>query len=92
MTVNSVHFTHDVALETRFDPATLTVKYVAVVEVAARSHRDLRYAVARAREVLKDTPEVINDVELRIDDEAYENIVEARRKRARRAAKLGFHS
>ena len=57
----------DVVLEGRLQDDGL-LKYVAVVYQTARTRTDLRAAVERAREVLKDSSEEVSDVEIRVDE------------------------
>lgn len=75
----------DVTLETRLYGHE--VVHVAVVDVAEHSSRAVAVAIARAHEVLRDVPEVVTQVEVRVDDASRDALQAAKDKRALRANK-----
>lgn len=59
--------------------------HIAVIDNPGNSEREVARAIERAREALKDVPEVIERMELNMSESASDTIRAAEAKRARRA-------
>ncbi len=73
-----------IALETQLDEATLVAKHVLVIE-GTRSTREVHEAIARGRHALRDYPEHVETIEVRVDPASAAALERADARRQRRA-------